>query len=49
MKKKQTKEWQVEWLPIDGLKPYENNPREIEAAIPLVAAWSSSAHALICA
>lgn len=38
MKKKQTKEWQVEWLPIDGLKPYENNPREIEAAIPLVAA-----------
>lgn len=38
MKKKQTKEWQVEWLPIDGLKPYENNPREIEEAIPLVAA-----------
>lgn len=38
MKKNQTKEWQVEWLPIDSLKPYENNPRDIEAAIPLVAA-----------
>lgn len=37
-KSKQTKEWQVEWLPIDSLKPYENNPRDIEAAIPLVAA-----------